>query len=143
MSGLQSKTNEGVFIFIAGRPYRYDNTASASDYEYIIDNFMNSTLVNVENNSELELAKEFNLAQNYPNPFNPATKIKYSIPNPGMVKLKVFDIMGREVQTLVNENHSPGNYEVEFNAEALSSGVYFYQLQSGKFIETRKMLLIK
>ena len=138
-----NKTNEGVFIFIAGRPYRYDNTASASDYEYIIDNFMNSTLVNVDNNSELELVKEFNLAQNYPNPFNPATKIKYSIPNPGIVKLKVFDIMGREVQTLVNENHSPGNYEVEFNAEALSSGVYFYQLQSGKFIETRKMLLIK
>jgi hypothetical protein len=93
---------------------------------------------------------EFRLEQNYPNPFNPNTKIKYTIPNVSLsgvegsrVQLKVYDVLGNEVATLVNESKPAGSYEVEFNASNLSSGVYFYKLQSGSFVETRKMILLK
>ena len=90
----------------------------------------------------------FNLEQNYPNPFNPSTVIKYSIPRDVRgekqdVRLMVYDILGKEVATLVNTKQSAGSYEVEFNASKLTSGVYFYKLQSGSFTETKKMLLIK
>jgi PKD repeat protein len=95
---------------------------------------------------------EFSLSQNYPNPFNPNTKIRYSIPvsqNPSkgetLVTLKVYDILGIEISVLVNEEKSPGVYEVNFNSDAygLSSGVYFYQLKAGEYIQTKKMLLTK
>ena len=97
---------------------------------------------------------EFSLAQNYPNPFNPTTKIKYSIPSTGtsslstsggmkFIQLKVYDILGNEVATLVNEEKPAGEYEVEFNASKLPSGIYFYRLKAGNFIQTKKMILIK
>ncbi|HKJ80801.1 MAG TPA: T9SS type A sorting domain-containing protein [Ignavibacteriaceae bacterium] len=91
---------------------------------------------------------KFNLEQNYPNPFNPSTKIKYSIPfvethRDASVQLKIYDVLGREVTTIVNETKAPGKYEIEFNASSLSSGVYFYQLKAGKYIQTKKMMLIK
>ena len=83
------------------------------------------------------------LSQNYPNPFNPSTKIEYSIKESGHVKLKVYDILGREVEVLVNEYKSAGNYTVEFNAQNLPSGIYFYTLTAGKFSATRKLILMK
>jgi hypothetical protein len=83
------------------------------------------------------------LAQNYPNPFNPETQINYSIPHNSFVTLEVYDILGREITTLVNEVKSPGNYEVNFNATNLPSGIYFYRLQAGSFVETKKMILLK
>ena len=83
------------------------------------------------------------LSANYPNPFNPTTKIKYSIPKQSLVTLKVYDDLGKQVQTLVNEVKSIGNYEVNFNASNLASGVYFYRLQAGNFIQTKKMMLLK
>ncbi|MBX3008311.1 MAG: T9SS type A sorting domain-containing protein [Melioribacteraceae bacterium] len=96
---------------------------------------------------------EFILHQNYPNPFNPITTIRYSIPNVGiglsLSVLKVYDVLGREVATLVNEPQLAGNYEVKFNSSNtengpnLTSGVYFYKLQSGNFIQTRKFILMK
>ena len=85
----------------------------------------------------------YNLSQNYPNPFNPVTKINFAIPKAGFVTLKIYDILGREVNTLVNESVKAGNYSVEFNGTALSSGVYFYRLISDNFIDTKKMMLIK
>jgi len=90
----------------------------------------------------------YKLEQNYPNPFNPTTKIKYSISNVGAslmkpVRLKVYDILGKEVATLVNEYKPAGSYEIEFDASSIPSGVYFYQLKAGDFIQTNKMLLIK
>ncbi len=92
----------------------------------------------------------FSLEQNYPNPFNPSTKIKYSITNVALsgvegsrVILKVFGILGNEVETLVNEEKPAGNYEVNFDASKLSSGVYFYQLHAGSFVETKKMILLR
>ncbi|MCJ7555049.1 MAG: T9SS type A sorting domain-containing protein [Ignavibacteriaceae bacterium] len=92
--------------------------------------------------------KEFNLEQNYPNPFNPSTVISYHLPISGLVSLKVYDILGNEVATLVNEYKSAGKYEVIFNVEthrdaSLPSGIYFYQLKAGSFIQTKKMILLR
>ena len=91
---------------------------------------------------------EYALYQNYPNPFNPATKIKYSIPSNDKVQtsnvnLKVYDVLGNEVALLVNETKAPGNYEVEFIASGLSSGVYFYKLNAGNFSTVKKLILLK
>ena len=85
----------------------------------------------------------FRLDQNYPNPFNPSTKIKYLIPQSSNVVIKVYDILGNEIETLVNEEKQIGTYEITWYAENLPSGVYFYQLRAGDFVETKKMLLIK
>ncbi|MBX7046611.1 MAG: agmatine deiminase family protein [Ignavibacteria bacterium] len=97
--------------------------------------------VNVSNGSELPIL--FSLKQNYPNPFNPETVINYSIPKSEFVSLKVFDVNGKEVSSLVNSFQTEGNYSVTFYGGALSSGVYFYKLQAGSFSELKTMLLIK
>ncbi|MBS1514657.1 MAG: T9SS type A sorting domain-containing protein [Bacteroidetes bacterium] len=95
-------------------------------------------------NSHLNVKpSSYSLTQNYPNPFNPTTTIKYSIPKDGLVKIRVYDISGREVANLINEVKTAGNYEVKFNGSNLSSGMYFYRIESGEFVETRKMILIK
>jgi len=86
---------------------------------------------------------DYYLKQNYPNPFNPSTRIQYSINNSEFVSLKVYDVLGNEIAVLVNEEKSAGDYEVEFNASGLTSGVYFYQLKSGSYLETKQMLLMK
>ncbi|MFH1195561.1 MAG: T9SS type A sorting domain-containing protein [bacterium] len=115
-------------------------------------------LVNIDKEESLELTM-IALSQNYPNPFNPTTKIKYTIPlNPplspfikggndfsreGLVTLKIFDVLGREITTLVNDYKSPGTYEVEFDGGNFPSGVYFYQLKCGNFTETKKIILMK
>jgi photosystem II stability/assembly factor-like uncharacterized protein len=85
----------------------------------------------------------FNLSQNYPNPFNPSTSLQYAIGSRQFVTLKVFDLLGREVATLVNEEKPAGEYEVEFDGSDITSGIYFYQLIAGEFTETKKMILIK
>jgi len=85
----------------------------------------------------------FSLEQNYPNPFNPSTIISYGIPVKSKVVLKVFDVLGKEVATLLNEEKPAGQYSIEFNAKDLPSGIYFYKLQAGSFVETKKMILIK
>ena len=94
--------------------------------------------------------KTFSLSQNYPNPFNPSTKIKFTIPGvvdenfrPLQTQIIVYDILGRKVTTLVNEPKAPGNYEITFNASQLASGVYFYRLTSGSFVQTKKMILLR
>ncbi len=103
-------------------------------------NIKNITLVN----SEVEdVITQYVLSQNYPNPFNPNTVISYSIPKQDQVELKVFDVLGREVTTLVNKEQGAGNYEVQFNGNSLTSGIYFYKLQSGNFTKTRKLILLR
>jgi hypothetical protein len=85
----------------------------------------------------------FELLQNYPNPFNPSTTIKFEIPNDGTITLKIFDVLGKVVETLVNEQKPAGKYEVDFDGSELTSGIYFYQLRAGNYSETKKMILIK
>jgi len=86
---------------------------------------------------------EYKLSQNYPNPFNPVTKISFDIPKQGLVTLKIYDVLGREVRTLVNEVKNAGSYTVDFNAADLSSGVYFYKLEVNGFSDVKRMMLIK
>lgn len=86
---------------------------------------------------------EFSLSQNYPNPFNPTTKIEYSIPKTGFVKLKIYNLLGKEVATIVNQSQAAGKYSVNFNAGFLSSGLYFYKIQVGNYFLIKKMLLMK
>jgi len=97
----------------------------------------------VDKPSDTKPAYSFSLEQNYPNPFNPVTKIKFTIADFGYTILRIYDILGNEVATLVDEEKPAGNYEVEFDASGLSSGFYFYKLQAGSYLETRKMILIR
>ncbi len=99
------------------------------------------TITNVSVNPEIP--KDYNLSQNYPNPFNPTTKITFALPKSGLVTLKVYDILGREVSTLVNEVKNAGTYTVEFDASNLSSGIYFYRLESNGYSAIKKMMLLK
>jgi hypothetical protein len=85
----------------------------------------------------------FALEQNYPNPFNPSTTIRYALPNSAKVRLMIYDLLGREIATLVNEEQSAGWKEVEWNASAFSSGIYFYKIHANNFNETKKMVLMK
>ncbi len=96
-----------------------------------------------EVNVVVNLPLEYSLEQNYPNPFNPSTIIKYSLKDDGKVSLKIFNSLGEEVRTLVNEIKPAGNYEVEFNASELPSGIYIYSIQAGEFISSKKMILLK
>lgn len=89
------------------------------------------------------LPVEFILYQNYPNPFNPSTTIYFSLPQYQFVTLKIYDILGREISTLINEEKQPGNYKETFDGSNLSSGVYYYQMKAGKFVETKKLILLK
>lgn len=90
-----------------------------------------------------EVPSGYSLKQNYPNPFNPTTTIKFDILRLGDVKIVVYDIMGREVQTLANEKLQPGTYQATFDGSKLTSGVYFYRLTSDNFTDTKRMLLVK
>ena len=101
-----------------------------------------TTLVNINPSGDL-IPGDYSLKQNYPNPFNPETVIGYSLPAAGKVTLKIYDILGKEVAELVNEEKPAGQYEVKFNASKLTSGVYLYTLKAGNYTETKKMVLIK
>ncbi|MCX8010038.1 MAG: T9SS type A sorting domain-containing protein, partial [Ignavibacteria bacterium] len=112
--------------------------------------FMRAKIKTTTSIAELDnkIPKDFSISQNFPNPFNPQTKIKYSLPKGEYVKIKVFDVNGKEVAELVNNYQSPGNYTVEWNGrnnfgQQVSSGIYFYQIEAGKYKETKKMTLIK
>jgi hypothetical protein len=87
--------------------------------------------------------RDFSLEQNYPNPFNPTTGIRFQVPSISDVKISVFDLLGREVAVLVNERKGPGSYEVKFDGSGVASGVYFYRLQAGNFVQSKKLLLLK
>jgi hypothetical protein len=102
-----------------------------------------SSLLTGITQNDKDIPKEYKLYNNYPNPFNPTTNVQFSIVNVHYVTLKVFDILGRNVATLVNEQLQPGTYEVTWNAQNYTSGVYFYRLQSGDFTDTKRMLMIK
>jgi len=104
--------------------------------------YTNDSLVGVTNQNN-KLPHEYKLFQNYPNPFNPSTTIQFEIPKPSYTKLMIYDVMGREVMVLVNEELKAGSYKVDFDGSNYSSGVYFYKLISNKFSEIKKMILMK
>src|SRR5690606_22869742 len=106
-------------------------------------------LASIDNNGSMDdnstniLPESYSLAQNHQNPFNPTTTIAFSIPKDMIVKIKIYDIAGREISTLVNELKTAGNHSVAFNRFNLSSGVYFYKNEAGRFVETKRMVLVK
>jgi hypothetical protein len=118
------------------------NPATVVSSGCIVNTLCTTVGVN-EDEGSMSIPEEYNLAQNYPNPFNPSTTIHFSVPSSEFVTLKVFDVIGNEVATLVNEEKPAGSYEVNFSASQLSSGIYFYKLQTSSFVETRKMILLK
>jgi hypothetical protein len=121
--------------------YRHNKTFSAlSDTMFFVSEDPVTVGIDPVN---AEIPDRFSLFQNYPNPFNPMTKLKFQMPDKGFVKLTVFDVLGKEIETLVNEELHAGIYEYEWNALTLPSGIYLYKLTADKFTETKKMVLIK
>ncbi|MCX6159607.1 MAG: T9SS type A sorting domain-containing protein [Ignavibacteriae bacterium] len=108
---------------------------------YCIYKYSNAFDVGIHN--EGETVTNYSLSQNYPNPFNPTTMIKFSLLKTGLVTLTIYDVTGRQIQTLINEVRPSGNYTIDFTGSSLSSGVYFYKIQSGDFVSAKRMLLIK
>jgi len=122
-----------------------DDIENQGNYKYRLKQIDFDGKINYSNTIEVEVIRttEFTLSQNYPNPFNPTTLIKYQIPVESFTTLKVYDVLGNEVVTLVKDEKTVGNYEVEFNATGFASGVYLYKLQAGEFVEVKKMIILK
>ncbi len=108
---------------------------------FVITGICTAQSVNEDNNQTVPV--QYKLYQNYPNPFNPTTEVKYSLPEVSFVSIKVFNSLGNEVTTLVNEVEPAGNYKVVFNGKDLSSGIYYLQLKANDFLKVKKMILIK
>jgi hypothetical protein len=115
----------------------------AAEYAKIKSALDNGIPILAVNEQKNQLPGEYTLSQNYPNPFNPSTKINFTLAKSGNTTLKIIDMLGRELATLVNGFTAAGSHDVEFNAAKLSSGTYFYQLTSGNFTEVKKMMLVK
>ncbi len=147
LNGLSTGENYKFYISYLDSQNNPHREPEDKMYNFTFGNLnIDLILTNVEESGVIP--KEFYLYQNYPNPFNPTTTIKYSVPNVGTshdlsLQIKVYDILGREVATLVNKPHQPGNYSIDFNASGLTSGVYFYQLQAGDFVQTKKLILLR
>ena len=128
---------------------KIDVSTNLTDPKFaLINNYSQVDSSSTENLQSLSLEpitviKDFILSQNYPNPFNPTTVIEYTIPKDSHVTLKIYDVLGQEVETLVNEEENVGRYQVQFNGSRLASGVYFYRLVAGSHVITKKMLMIK
>lgn len=147
MLPLHGNTNHNTSWTIKGlAPGQYYWSVQTIDNGFLASEFSPERSFTVESSTNIslnELAVSFELKNNFPNPFNPVTNIIYSIPENGLVTLKVYDILGKEVATLVNERLTAGQYQIRFDASNLNSGVYFYTLQSGSFKDTKRMILLK
>jgi photosystem II stability/assembly factor-like uncharacterized protein len=136
-SGLTGVTHFEYFKAAWNAIYLYAVCGDGSVLRYV-----DSTMVAIDPNNNT-VPTSYSLEQNYPNPFNPSTTIKYSVPTAGNVSVKIYNSIGSEIMTVVNKNHTPGNYVETVDMGGLSSGIYFYILKSGDFSETKKMMLIK
>ncbi|MCW8804362.1 MAG: T9SS type A sorting domain-containing protein, partial [Ignavibacteriaceae bacterium] len=138
VAGFGTTTEPKLYSFI-------DSKLDAGNYTYRLKqiDFDGSFEYSSEVNIEVELPLQYALEQNYPNPFNPSTKISYSIPEDGLVKLAVYNLLGQEVATLVNAFQKADRYEINFNASSLSSGVYVYKIESPNYIASKKLVLMK
>ncbi len=139
--GIQYSGDDYKLVILSFPLYYMQKDESENFLNQILENFMNE--VTPVEEKGISLPKEFALNQNYPNPFNPSTAISYQLSAQSKVELKIFDVLGREVQTLVNEIQNAGQYKVNFNASNLPSGIYIYQIKADNFIQSKKMMLVK
>ena len=138
-SGTATVHFTAYYDLIPGSNVVGQNSASVGEWRYYTLDFM--TVVSVDD--DVAVISDFQLEQNYPNPFNPSTNIKYTLSERSVVSLKVYDVLGNEVATLVNSSQEAGAYDVNFNAANLASGLYLYTLKAGNFASTKKMMLLK
>ena len=162
IDSLEYKLSHHYHIYLTGRGVGQNNTQANTTLSIFEEGGITGTSTPIyeetpgenipENNFENKsVPDKFSLEQNYPNPFNPSTKISFAIPTQSFVTIKVYDILGRQVKTLMNETKSPGYYEINFNAATLPSGTYIYEIRAGNpssgsgqsFVETKKMILLK
>ena len=123
---------------------KFDYLSVPSDFVQAIGIYSGIEAAGADNFAiSTDIPKEYSLSQNFPNPFNPVTKISYDLPFDNFISINIYDITGRVVMTLVNENKTAGRYEVIFNGETFASGIYYYKIESGNFSQVRKMILIK
>ena len=115
-----------------------NNTSNAGFWYQTVD-----LITSVEQITDDGLPKEFRLEQNYPNPFNPTTTIQFSVPKASNVTIKIYDVIGRQVATLIDDEYQPGQYKVVFEAGQLATGLYIYRIQAGDFRETKKLMFLK
>jgi Secretion system C-terminal sorting domain len=139
IEGMGTTTETHIYSF-------KDNNVATGTYSYRLKQIdFDGSFRYYELSDIVEVSTPFayNLLQNYPNPFNPSTTISWQLKNDGMVTIKVYDQLGKEVATLVNEEKPAGSYEIEFNESSLASGVYYYRINAGSFVDTKKMILMK
>ncbi len=146
-SNTPSSTQQNPANITYSSPGVYQVTLIAAN-SFGNDTLVKTCYINVQNETGIsnignEIPSKFSLEQNYPNPFNPITELNFQLPKPGFTRLVISDITGKTISILVDEDLNSGTYNVDWDASAYSSGVYFYTLTSGDFKETRKMLLIK
>jgi photosystem II stability/assembly factor-like uncharacterized protein len=148
-NGINWTNNSQGILFSTVSIYATNNFVYAGRFNEPYNNYpilyrrpISNLITGIESATN-KIPNKFELYQNYPNPFNPTTKISYKVESYKVIKLIVYDILGKEIETLVNEKQSPGAYEVTFDGSKYASGIYFYQLNAGDFVETRKMILIK
>ncbi len=140
LSYAELRNNENGYYYDENKRILYAQIKGSTDSSYqikAIDIVLSSKQITEP------LPEDFILYQNYPNPFNPSTIIKYTVKEPAFISLKIYDVLGNKVATLLNEEKPAGEYEIRFSGNVLTSGVYFYQLKAGNFIQTKKMVLIK
>ncbi len=138
-----SDTFATLFAFPYGQVYYWrvqsSNVSGSGPWSDVSSFFTTPTAVKEEGG----MPKEFSLSQNYPNPFNPTTKIEFALPQRALTRVTIYDVLGREIQTLINREMEAGYYEINFDATSFPSGAYFYRIQAGSFIQTKKMILLK
>ncbi len=140
-------TSTNINASKARERYLVYNKASSNTFDwykilkYSIRCVKDSTATSVENNTAIP--RNYNLFQNYPNPFNPSSTIRFEIPKTSFVKISVYNILGSEIENLVNEEKNPGQHEIIFDAKGLASGVYYYTIKTGEFTQSRKMVLLR
>jgi hypothetical protein len=137
--------NHGTMEFLADGKLKFTAKSPVTGDENALADLYNPAgiVLDVEQDALSAIPEEYSLSHNYPNPFNPSTKINYTVPQQSRVTIKVYDMLGREVATLVDENHPAGRYTVTFDGSALASGIYIYRMSSGSKVISHKLMLIK